>query len=80
MFLGAFIDWDALGISIRRKRCAKGLSQGQLARLTGLTKGHISNMERGKFKPSIESLVSLSEQLDEGSLDLLHDIIKRPSE
>jgi len=44
-------------VGVRR---AKGISQSQLARLSGLTRASIALMESGSSNPSLESLVKLS--------------------
>lgn len=47
-------------ISIRKRR---GLSQGELAALSGLTGAAVSRIEAGKRSPSLDSVVALSEAL-----------------
>ena len=48
---------------IRKLRKSRGISQAELADLTGMHKGHISRTETGKYQPSIEFLKKLSEAL-----------------
>jgi transcriptional regulator with XRE-family HTH domain len=45
---------------LRKERKAAGLTQSELARLAGVTQGHISKLERGeRFRPSFEILQSI---------------------
>lgn len=59
----------SLGERVRHLRQAKGLTQSQLAG-TELTKGFISLLERGKTRPSLDSLLIISKRL-ETSVDAL---------
>jgi transcriptional regulator with XRE-family HTH domain len=54
---------DDLGnqiIALRRKR---GLKQGELARISGLTQARVSDAEAGKIDPRLSSLSSIAEGL-----------------
>ncbi len=42
------LTWNSGGVSIRGARGKEGLTQKQLAELTGLAQHHISEMENGK--------------------------------
>lgn len=46
--------------NLKRIRTAKGLSQTDLAGLTGLSQASISNMERGEKMTSLKTLLKLS--------------------
>lgn len=46
---------------IKKLRKQRGLSQYELAEKLGIHGGHISRLENGKFKPSIELLKKLTE-------------------
>lgn len=48
---------------LRALRLAAGLSLSQLARMTGLTKGYLSKVERGAAQPSIGSICRIAEAL-----------------
>ena len=51
----------ATGDNLKRARESKGLSQSELASITGRTQAQISNMESGKSEPSLKYLLMLSE-------------------
>jgi DNA-binding XRE family transcriptional regulator len=53
----------ALGASIHDHRKAMGLTQEQLAVLTGISQADISRIERGQCNLTIETLVLLGEPL-----------------
>jgi transcriptional regulator with XRE-family HTH domain len=48
-----------LGNQIKNRRKDKGLRQGQLAELIGLSRASIINLETGRHMPTIEGLMSL---------------------
>lgn len=53
-----------LGKTIKEARIAKGMTQGQLAILSGITQTQISNIETGRTKrPQLLTLHSLNEYL-----------------
>lgn len=49
---------------IKEKRKKVGLSQLQLARLTGLSQSTVSHIERGAFMPTVQSALKLAVVLD----------------
>src|SRR5262245_5996352 len=53
----------ALGASIYDHRKARGLTQEQLAALTGVSQADISRIERGQINLTVETLVVLGEPL-----------------
>jgi DNA-binding XRE family transcriptional regulator len=58
------IDLKAgLAFTIKRERAALGISQGELAKRSGLHRTYISDLERGARNPSIESLARIAEAL-----------------
>lgn len=61
----------SLGGRIKDSRKARGLSLGQLASLTGLTKGFLSQIESGSSNPSLGSLDRIAEALGLTSTELL---------
>lgn len=55
---------EAFGKVLRKKRNDKSLSQEELAYLCDLDRTYISLMERGKRKPTINTLFALATGLD----------------
>lgn len=53
-----------LARSVRAHRLARGLSLGELARRSGLSKTSLSNLESGVGNPSLETLWRLAHALD----------------
>ena len=47
-------------ILIRQKREEKGYTIDQLAKLAGMSKGHLSRIERGQTRPTIDTLVIIA--------------------
>jgi len=64
------IDYAAIGQNIKRARKQKGMTQEQLADITGISKVHISNMENANTNVSLASLVKIARALD-ASIDRL---------
>lgn len=64
------IDYRDLGVRIRKKREAAGLSQADLAAQAKLSTQHISNVENAKSKIGLEKLVMVANVLN-SSLDEL---------
>ena len=58
------IDYTALGQRIADFRSKENLSQEELAFRCGVGNKHISNIELGKSKPSLESLVQIANFLN----------------
>ena len=54
----------AMGEKIKQARCAKNLSQAEIAREIGTDKGKISRLEAGKANPTVQTLIKLSKALD----------------
>ena len=67
------IDYIALGQRIADFRSKKNLSQEELAFSCGVGNKHISNIELGKSKPSLESLIQIANILNISADDLLVD-------
>lgn len=53
----------AIGPRLRAARQAQHLTIGEVARITGLTKGFLSRVERDQTSPSVATLVALCEVL-----------------
>lgn len=54
---------NALGQRIEKARIARGLKQVQLAELSGLGQGHLSQIEHGEKIPSLATLKKLRDAL-----------------
>lgn len=67
------IDYIALGQRIADFRSKKNLSQEELAFSCEVGNKHISNIELGKSKPSLESLIQIANILNISADDLLVD-------
>jgi len=50
-----------LAVNVRRLRKEKGISQTKLAELIGSHPNHITRLETGKYTPSLENVIKLSE-------------------
>src|SRR5689334_11351980 len=64
----------SLGTAIRRRRIARGLTQTQLGH--PLTKGFVSEVERGRTLPSLRALALMAERLGVPAGELLEDVVK----
>jgi predicted transcriptional regulator len=70
---GGFFSQIAERVSARRQEL--GLSQKQLAQLTGTTQSAIARLEAGGRPPRIDTLLKIAEALD---CDLVVDLRARP--
>ena len=57
------IDYSKIGVRIRSARKKAGLTQEDLAARCGCTSNHLSNVEVGKSKPSLELIIKLAMEL-----------------
>lgn len=57
------IDKKLVGDRIKRRRKAAGLTQEALSELIDLSKNHLSNIERGRYLPTIETLLLICDIL-----------------
>lgn len=71
------IDYKAIGLRIKAARSRKGLTQGNIAKLTGLSTPHISNIETGNTKLGLPTIIHLANVLDVSVDELLCDNIHR---
>lgn len=55
---------DTFGTMLRTWRCARRMSQLELASVAGVSSRHLSFIETGRARPSREMVVHLAEQLD----------------
>lgn len=63
MVIGMEIDKKLVGDRIKRRRKAAGLTQEALAEQIELSKNHLSNIERGRYLPTIEALMMICNAL-----------------
>jgi len=63
-----------LGVALRSRRLAKGLSQAGLAFTSGLDRTYVSLLERGKRQPSLTTIYSISKTLEIEPWTLLMDM------
>lgn len=64
---------EEIGIRIRNLRNKNGLTQEELAARTELTKGFISQLERGQTAPSVSTLYDIVECLGTNLSDFFHE-------
>lgn len=57
------IDKKLVGDRIKRRGKAAGLTQEALAERIGLSKNHLSNIERGRYLPTIETMLLICDAL-----------------
>ena len=62
------------GPTLRRVRTERGLTQEQLATITGLHRTEISLLERGQRKPLLETVVALCRGLGLTPAEFLHEV------
>lgn len=54
------IDKTALGNIIKMKRKEKGMRQNEVSSATELSRNYISDIENGRYMPSVETLLKLA--------------------
>ncbi|MDY7220679.1 helix-turn-helix domain-containing protein [Halalkalibacterium halodurans] len=62
---------------LRHHRKQKGLSQEQLALLSGLDRSYISLIERGKRQPTLNTIFQISKALEVSPSKLVQEIEQR---
>jgi transcriptional regulator with XRE-family HTH domain len=60
-----------VGRNTKRIRLAKGLTQEELAELSGFSQQYISDLERGRRNPTVVSLYELAQALGVNYLEIL---------
>ncbi|WP_068964055.1 helix-turn-helix transcriptional regulator [Desulfosporosinus sp. BG] len=58
------LDKKALGEFIKQKRKEKGLRQNQVSLIANLSRNYVSDIENGRYMPSVETLSRLATCLD----------------
>ncbi len=70
------MDYVGLGMQVKSARTKKGITQAKLAEMTGYSVQHISHVETGNTKLSVELLVGLANALNVSLDQLLKDSLK----
>ena len=68
------LDASKVGIVIQTIREEKGLSQEVISGLAGIGRTHLSAIERGQRKPTLETFFRLAEALDMPPSELMKHI------
>lgn len=70
--MGNELDFNQkLGLRLQKCREKKGVTQQDIANATGLSRNHISALERGVYKMNVSTLVKYCELLDMTPNELL---------
>lgn len=67
------IDYERIGSRIKFRRVKNGVSQEELADQVGVSRVHISCIERGTRIPSLEAIISIANSLNVSTDELLSD-------
>ena len=62
-----------LGDSIRKIRLAKGISQGEMQKRTGILRSYLSRVENGHTVPAVETLEKMARALEVPLYQLFYD-------
>ena len=62
-----------MGVRVRQQRVLSELTQGQLAKMVGVSTSFIGHIERGEKKASIETIVAICNALEISPTVLLQD-------
>ena len=73
MPVGTWEMHKRLAFNVRRIRVRKGVSQQQLASLTGIERSYLSRLEHGNANPSLTTLERIASALGVAVADLLAD-------
>lgn len=60
-----------LGLNLKKIRTKKGISQGDISRELGVSRGFISTIENGKTNPTLATISKLARALGVSSGELL---------
>ncbi len=60
-----------LGLNLKRSRNKKGISQGDIAKQLGVSRGFISTIENGKTNPTLATIAKLAKSIGVSSGELL---------
>jgi transcriptional regulator with XRE-family HTH domain len=67
-------QFDLDPLKLRRRRMAAGLSITEMASRSGKSKGHICDLEGGRYGPSMDTVLLLVEVLGCTPSDLMTDV------
>ena len=62
---------EKLGKNLKRIRTEKGISQGDIARSLGVSRGFVSKIENGKTNPTLATIARLANAIGISSDELL---------
>ena len=62
---------EKLGNNLKRIRTEKNISQGDIARELGVSRGFVSNLENGKTNPTLATISRVAEALGVSTDELL---------
>ena len=60
-----------LGKNLKRIRTEKGITQGDIVRILGVSRSFVSNIENGKTNPTLSTISKIANALDVSSDELL---------
>ena len=67
------LNAETVGAAIRQVREKKGISQEVVSSFAGIGRTHLSAIERGQRKPTLETFFRLSEALGMAASDLMRE-------
>lgn len=63
-----------LGVRVRHIRRLKGLTQKEVAEVCGIERSYLSRLEKGEFKPQLDTIVLLAQGLRVTLSELFEEI------
>ena len=60
-----------LGLNLKRIRTKKAISQGDIARELGVSRGFVSTIENGKTNPTLSTIAKIAKALNVSTNELL---------
>jgi transcriptional regulator with XRE-family HTH domain len=73
------IERDYLAINLRRARHARGLTQDDIATMSGVNRAYVSDLERGRRNIGIDCIGRIAAALDVPAASLLLPTEKSPT-
>jgi len=62
---------EKMGLNLKRIRTKKAISQGDIARELGVSRGFVSTIENGKTNPTLSTISKLAKALNVSTNELL---------